>query len=340
MQDVYAYKNNIKVVQESASGGAFSKLVSTWKKMCIEKGQDEKNIIVYGAAFDADFNVVHIRTVDDEWKRLRGSKYTVSDLRGIFSSVKEDLSRNRAVMFTGTPCQVKALKNYLMNDDISDLVTIDIICHGTVEKKVWVDYVNCLEKKNASKLKEYSFRYKKGKSAEPEVFASFENGKTEIGTRSVQSYMSLFFTLLPLRKSCYLCRFANMNRPSDITIGDFWGAENIFKAIDIKDGISEIIVNTDIGVQLMTRVMNYIGSDELLIKCETEQFIDYQHNLKGPVQMPANVDDFWEFYENNGYKMAIDNYTDCGKKKIFEFYAKRFLKRKGLKKNLKNLLKR
>ena len=51
------------------------------------------------------------------------------------------LKNNRKVMFSGTPCQVAALKHYLQHD-YDNLLTVDIICHGVPSPKVWNLYLD------------------------------------------------------------------------------------------------------------------------------------------------------------------------------------------------------
>lgn len=63
---------------------------------------------------------------------FQGSKYVQSDMAGCFVEVKHDLKKRKKVLFTGTPCQVAAIKKYLSRDniDVSGLYTVDIVCHG------------------------------------------------------------------------------------------------------------------------------------------------------------------------------------------------------------------
>ena len=99
----YAAKNRSETIrQQSSSGGVFHALASC----VIEDGG-----VVYGCAFDAHLEAKHIRceTMGDV-ERCMGSKYTQSDMTGIIDLVKSDLANNRMVLFTGTPCQVAAIR--------------------------------------------------------------------------------------------------------------------------------------------------------------------------------------------------------------------------------------
>lgn len=115
------YNKNEKERLSSSSGGIFVLLAKVILK---------ENGIIYGACLDDDLQVKHIK-VDkiSDLPKLMGSKYVQSDINNSFRSVKEDLEKNKKVLFTGTPCQVEGLKSYLRKD-YKNLYTQDIICHG------------------------------------------------------------------------------------------------------------------------------------------------------------------------------------------------------------------
>ena len=71
---------------------------------------------------------------------MQGSKYVQSSLGNIFKDVQKKLKNDIFVLFSGTPCQVDALKSYLRKD-YPNLLTVDIICHGVPSPKVWRMYL-------------------------------------------------------------------------------------------------------------------------------------------------------------------------------------------------------
>lgn len=91
------------VRRRSSSGGVYHALASH----VIE----DLGGVVYGCAFDGDLRAVHIRceTVA-EAERCMGSKYSQSDMGDSIRRVREDLDSGRTVLFTGTPCQVAAVR--------------------------------------------------------------------------------------------------------------------------------------------------------------------------------------------------------------------------------------
>ena len=55
-------------------------------------------------------------------------------------------------MFTGTPCQVEGLLQYLMIT-YEKLITLDIACHGVASISLWKKYIEDEEKKNEKRIK-------------------------------------------------------------------------------------------------------------------------------------------------------------------------------------------
>lgn len=50
-----------------------------------------------------------------------------------------------------------------------------------------------------------------------------------------------------LRESCFSCQYRNVQRQSDITIGDFWGIYNVLPDLDTHEGVSVVITSTEKG---------------------------------------------------------------------------------------------
>lgn len=91
----------------SSSGGAFWGLA----EQVLANGG-----VVYGTAFDGRLMPCHIRCENAVGSSAcRGSKYAQSDMGQSLQNVRNDLLEGKDVFFTGTPCQIAALKRYLDN---------------------------------------------------------------------------------------------------------------------------------------------------------------------------------------------------------------------------------
>ena len=237
--DAYAaFINDDDIRKVSSSGGIFTVLAEYVIK---QKG------IVYGAVYKNDLLVAHVG-IDNksDLRYLRGSKYVQSDMHGRYSEIKQFLERGRLVLFSGTPCQVEGVRSYL-GKEYSNLITVDIICHGVPSPKIWKDYLRWQERKYNSKVVEVNFRDKCSGWKNFSLSLKFKNGDIYHGKLDEDPYMRVFLENYSLRESCYQCKFKTKTRISDLTLGDFWGIEDVIPMVDDDKGVSVIFIQSDKG---------------------------------------------------------------------------------------------
>lgn len=70
-----------------------------------------------------------------------GSKYVQARVENAYKDAKRFLAQGRKVLFSGTPCQVAGLHQFL-HKPYDNLLTVDLICHGTPSSKVWGMYLD------------------------------------------------------------------------------------------------------------------------------------------------------------------------------------------------------
>lgn len=290
---VYAAVNNDESVRlQSSSGGIFTLLA--------ESVLDREGV-VFGACFDQNWNVVHDYTETKEGlAKFRGSKYVQSHVGNCFIQVKTFLDSGREVLFSGTPCQVAGLKNYL-HKPYSNLFTVDLVCHGVPSPEVWRRYLQeavCrvygIKKKNLINLDEYisdiSFRAKDKGWKKYNIKIIFRNGKVEMMPFSENSYMNVFLSDLSLRPSCYACPTKLHHVQSDITLADFWGVNEIKPDIDDDKGCGLILINCEEKLDFLYK-MNC-----QLLQQQLERVVEYNPCILSTVNEPANRDFFWAVY--------------------------------------------
>lgn len=219
--------------KESTSGGASAAIAMK----IIKNGG-----VVYGASnlFGSEsFNFVRIDEIDDLYK-IKGSKYVHCYIGDKYKKVKEDLVKGRIVAFFGTPCQIFGLKCFLQKD-FDNLVTIDIICHGVSSQKLLFDQI---EQLGLKKEKVYGIYFRDEKNFNFKIID--ENNKVVLEKPASEvPYYKNFLQGNIYRENCYNCKFAKLERVSDITLGDFWGLNKDSIVYDDESlGISAIIVNT------------------------------------------------------------------------------------------------
>lgn len=256
---VYAAKHkNEQVRLASSSGGIFTLLA--------EKIIDEGGV-VFGVRFNNNWDVVHDYTETMEGLAVfRGSKYVQSYMGDCYLKAKSFLEQGRKVMFTGTPCQIAGLKNFLRKD-YDNLLTVDVVCHGVPSPKVWQVYLDEIARKGGknsvlshpivekTEINHIDFRsksigWKKYSFALTLSKATADGEKNTVLLSSIfteNPYMNAFLSNLSLRPSCYDCPAKAGKSGSDITIADFWGIEDVLPEFDDDKGISLVLSYSEKG---------------------------------------------------------------------------------------------
>lgn len=298
----YAVRHkDLNEVSTSRSGAAFIAL-SDW---VLDNGG-----IVYGAGYADHFRVVHKRAETKEQRNeFKGSKYVQSDLNDTFQQIKKDLSNGKWVLFSGTPCQTSGLSSYIGPKLRSNLFLVDIVCHGVPSPYIWRDYLKYTENKRGENAIAVDFRDKTelGWAAHRESF-TFPSGKEYRKT-----FTYLFYEHIMFRPSCQVCHFTNLNRPSDLTLADFWGWQNTDVNLNSDDkGISLLICNTDKGKYLFDNVLDSIN----VLTLEQDKCL--QPNLQNPTVFNSNYVKFEKDYIEGGFMRVARKYGDLGINYLFK----------------------
>mgnify|MGYP000077325663 FL=1 len=288
-------------IETSRSGAAFIAL----SDYVIENGG-----VVYGAGYKEHFKIAHKRAATkEERNEFKGSKYVQSDMGEIFQEVKDDLLKGIVVLFSGTPCQTAGLNAFVGKKLRENLILVDIICHGVASPFVWRDYLDYLENKENDTIISLNFRDKRifGWSGLHKESFLFKH-------KGLKTYNYIFYNPYLIRKSCSSCVFTNTHRPSDITLGDFWGWQNVVPDFNKDDkGVSLVLCNTKKGFDLFNIVVHSLNVKRVNLKdC-------MQPNLVSPTPLDARRDDFESDYLQYGFKYVMRKYGDVGLK----FYIKR-----------------
>lgn len=288
------YNKNLKDRINSSSGGIF---------VLLAKQIIKKNGVVFGATFDNEFNVKHsyIETEKD-LEKFMGSKYTQSVIGDSYKKVKEFLEKNRFVLFTGTPCQIEGLKSFLQKD-YDKLYTQDIICHGVPSPKLWKKYLLFQKNKYNEQINSISFRNKDNGWEKFQMKIQFDT-KIYSQNHSNDIYMKAFLGNICLRDSCYNCSFKKKYRESDITLGDYWGVNNIHPDLNDDKGISVMIVNTPKGNELFEQ----IKEDIEYVETNVDEAIKYNSAMIKSVVHHKYEKEFMNNIDNMSVELLIKKY--------------------------------
>lgn len=300
--DIYVARNHSnEVVKHSSSGGAFTTICQHWIG---------KDAVVYGAGFDENLKLTHERaTTWRECEKFRKSKYLQSDLNHSYSKVEKDLQNGKRVLFSGTPCQCAALKEYLQLHRIKqeNLLLVNILCHGVPAQKLFDMHKEELEKRNG-KLQAYIFRSKKpikgcvnSRSAE----LIFQSGKHQLVDMSSDAFLKGFYERLFIRPACANCKFAQRNRTGDITLADAWQIEKTIPEWNSLEGISLIFINTAKGKAILEGITGKLE----IRKSSMEWAVSVQDVLSEPTKMHPRRSEFFKLLPVYGFSKAVSKAT-------------------------------
>lgn len=303
-QSLYVcHHKNEEIWQSSSSGGIFTAL----SDYVFSNGG-----VVYGAMYDENFAVVH-GAAENEYEaiKFRGSKYSQSDLTGVYTDIKQRLKTDQLVLFSGTPCQVEGLRSFLRKP-YPNLITVDLLCHCVPSPKVFRDYITFLKKKYKSDIAAINMKDKTNGWTNQSLRLTLADGTTRFGEENTRLWNKLFYSHTIARPSCHSCRFSNINRPGDITIGDYWGIENVHPEYFDKRGISLLITNTPQGEKIFEAIKHslvYIQSD--ISKALTSKYV--YATKPSPIRAQ-----FWNYYLCHGFENTIKKYYDYGEWNAFK----------------------
>ena len=272
-----AYNKDEEIRMQSSSGGIFTMLAEA----TIKKGG-----VVFGVKFNADWmpEFGYTETIEGI-APFRGSKYVQAIVSNAYKQAEEFLNSGREVLFTGTPCQIAALKRFLRKE-YDNLLTVDIICHGVPSPKVWNMYLeetcskllttmpdgknsvgsavggtykSCIEaisfRSKITGWKKFSFLLKLN-------FPNCDGKNTGVFAETLDknAYMRAFLSDIILRPSCYACPTKQGKSHSDITLADAWGIKKYAEFFDDDKGTSYIIENTKKG-SIAISMLNFQQTD-------------------------------------------------------------------------------
>lgn len=292
-QKGYAAKTTSEIdLKECSSGGLFYEMA---KYVFEQKG------VVCGCGIDDSLMPQHvIATTLEEAKSLRGSKYVQSNIGNIYTQIKAYLDKGVIVLFTGVPCQVAGLKNFLTKE-YDNLYCVDIICHGVPSRKLYGAYLKWLSEKYGE-LRSVEFRSKKRHqwSLTLNVTAK-KNGYTKehLKIASLDPYYYNFLEGNTYRESCYTCPYSQDSRPGDITIGDFWGIENTHPELFDIRGVSCALVNSEKGRQLWAGIEPGLEATEV----ELGDIINFNGNLRQPTKRKPIRDIIYQALKEKGFEV-------------------------------------
>lgn len=276
--------------KSSASGGA----ASVFYRKALKLG-----FSICGVEYQDKFRAVHILTNDEEKiENFKQSKYVYSEIGQVYKEIKGKLKSGEKVLFISLPCKVAGLLKFL-GEKQENLITVDIVCHGTPSLSILQEHIDYIDKKNlASQLKfrqDNEFMFWLKDSAGNLIYK-------KIGR--MDTYLAAFLEGIDYRQSCYTCDYARAERVSDITICDFWGlgAETPFEH-PYSGAISAVLINTEKGGSFFEECRDSLFAEERM----PEEAIKGNAQLNAPTAKNAKCIEFEKVYTEKGFESAVKN---------------------------------
>jgi len=318
-----AWSRNADILRESTSGGVFSELALP----ILRKGG-----IVVGAAYGDGLWVEHrIARTEDELAALRGVKYVHGEIsKEVYSSVCSALENGQDVLFSGLPCQCAAIRK--MFGTHPHLLVVDLICFGSPPQKLWLKYVSWLESDVGKQVRNIDPRDKQhGWRRKTYYRYDWMDGTTTRKLSLFDPYAQAFYSGLGFRACCFNCNFRGLERETDITLGDLWGAEELCPELSrakVRLGVSCVLVHTQNGHAVFNELD--IGRKELSAKDVIAKNMPIVQSPNKPVQwdnFAADVGnmDFGELVEKYRLRIRLINYVRSRLRMIYTKARRRML---------------
>ena len=314
--EAYAAMNRDTAVRMgSSSGGIFGALAG---KVLAEGG------IVYGCTMDELFRVFHTSVEKAEaLPKVMRSKYVQSDMGFIFRDVRDQLKAGRKVLFSGTPCQVSALNNFLAGMNAENLETVDIVCHGVPSQAIFDDYLAVLGRKHGV-IREYWFHAKKSVKNGMNSYFAFRGDRMRkplIMNWTEDSYNFYYMKSCTYREICYQCRYADKRRVSDITLCDYWHWNEHHSEFDPEDTVSGVIVSTEKG----RRMLEAVSGNLTLFPTALDDIAKHNGCLIQPSARPARREKILEIWKTRGYAAVDGDFVRRHRKEILKGKIRRVI---------------
>ena len=291
---IAAWNSDEEKRRKSASGGIAHALA----ELCLADGG-----VFVGTRYDESLRPIVAKAEHiEELEAYKGSKYVQSVMGAeIIKDIEAELNAGRQVTFVGTPCQVAALYSSL-DEEYENLLTIDLMCHGTCPTSYFTEEIDHLRKQYKIDFDDVRFRDNEGHSFH---LTFWKDGKL---VKDIPGYCEYYFAGflygVSMREICYSCKYARPERVGDVTLGDFinLGKE---KPFDHKvENVSAVLLNTKKAESVWSKLL----SKNTEIKGEERDYserLSYPYSVLKPFPKDPRRAKFMALYPKYGFVRSI-----------------------------------
>lgn len=287
----------------SSAGGFVGALLNHWfegNNIGYAVGYDEKNIPKF----------YRLTSIEECLKyRIFSSKYVTCKIGDIFSDIKKDLYEGKKVCFIGLPCQVAGLYSFL-HQKYQNLFLVDLVCYGVPSRKLYRNYLKYLQEKYKNRIVDVRFRDKIFGYSAPTMCIEFEGGFIRSQNSDVKSFLRTFFSHLSIRPSCYNCHFKQIDRCSDLTIGDVKNIRQYYQSFDDNLGTTLVYIHSIEG----ENILNSLKKHMRICNVDINRVINIKNNkMTTSPKMNSKREAFFSEIDILSYNQLIDKYCPADK---------------------------
>lgn len=210
--------------------------------------------------------------------------------RSTYHRIKSFLNQGKTVCFSGTPCQIEGLKNYL-GKDYENLITVDVVCRAVPSPLIFRKYLEYQQKTLEDKIQTVRFRDKHYgyKYSTMNVVTDRNHGNYHKGVES-DPWLRAFFSNICDRPSCHDCQFRKRYRVSDFTIWDCFQVGRFSKELDNDGGATRVLVHTDKA----RKIFDEIKSDFIYVEVVPEKLVSGSKEMMESVRSNEKRTEFFK----------------------------------------------
>lgn len=278
-QHIYAcWSKDDQLRARSSSGGVFSMLAENVFK-------NNGAVCAVGYSDDCKECLHKIIWKSDDLDDLRRAKFVQSKKYDVFQNIKNILKEETFLLFCGTPCEVGGLRQFL-GREYDNLITCDIICGCVSSPMVYRTYIEFLNQRHGANAVSVNFKDKRKGWRGKAIAVKFDNGEEYYNSILDDDYCVSFHSRYNIRPSCFNCKYRNLKRGADFTLGDFWAIEKYNEAFDDNKGTSFVLVNTAKG----EKALQQLDLNTHLMDIDYEEYcMKYNWCMhRNPYGMPEN----------------------------------------------------
>lgn len=185
--------------------------------------------------------------------------------------------------------QIEGLNNFL-GKEYSNLINVDVVCHGIPSPLVWKKYLELQYEKYGKDIKNILFRDKHYgyKYSTMTIKNSLNKNIYSMGVES-DPMLRAFFSDICDRPSCYQCIFKKRYRVSDFTIWDCFSVCDFNKKMDDDKGTTKVLIHSEKGKNVFEDIKDTVKWMEV----SSEKLVEGVKEMTQSVKMNERREQFF-----------------------------------------------